>query len=63
MNAYLVFTALVATWGQASAQAMKTALLQTTVVYLGDSYKAISVHIQPGGLQLPVECNSLNQRA
>lgn len=63
LNADFVFTALIASWGQTNAQTLKAAILQTTVTYLGDLYKAISVHIAPGGLQVHVECNSLNQRA
>lgn len=46
-----------------TARDLKSALLQKPIGYLGDTYKADSVEILPGGFQLSVECNALNQNS
>lgn len=42
---------------------LKDSLLQSRIIYLEDDYKPVSVDIMPGGLQIVVNCNSLNQMA
>jgi len=64
LNADLRFNALVSVFGSAySATTLKNALLQTKIVYLDDSYKVTGVTTSPGGYQVTVDCDSLNQNS
>lgn len=71
LNADFLFEALVSTFAGAltaagpvvTATDLKGALLNTAIVYLGDKYKAVAVHIRPGGLQVGVHCNGFDQGA
>ncbi len=45
------------------ATGVKDALEQQKIVYLGDQFKIQAVTIAPGGFQLMVEANALNQGA
>lgn len=66
LNADLVFEALTETFlggSIADATALKTAILQRKISYLGDDYKVDDVRIRPGGLQVRLECSSLGQNA
>ena len=63
LNADMRFEALASCWGYDDASNLKTDMLQTVVVYLGDNYKVESVGIRPGALQIVVECNSVGQDA
>ena len=68
-NADFKFALVVTGWatdadGQAlEAVALKSALLQTEIGYLGDAYKVDQVRIVPGARLLEVVCNSLTQGA
>ena len=64
LDADLLFEALFADFSDGlTTDQLKTRLLQTPLTYLSDTYKAVSVKIRPGGLQIRVEANSLAQKA
>jgi hypothetical protein len=65
LNADLVLTVLVSSFGNQfqTADAIQSKILQTEIDYLGEPYKCESCMICAGGLQLHLECNSLNQNA
>jgi hypothetical protein len=64
MDSDFVFMALVSAFGAAqTAEGLKAALLNTEVDYLGHAYKVHTVHAAPGGLQLHIEADDLNQGA
>lgn len=66
LNADLQFEALTETFLSDSitdAAALKNAILQRKITYLGDDYKVDDVRIRPGGLQIRFECSSLGQNA
>lgn len=63
LNADLRFTCLVAQFGLSATDQSDKMLQNGAVTYLGDLYKVEAVFIAPGGLQMHVECNSLNQSA
>lgn len=65
LNADLVMTVLVSGFGNgfATADAVQSAILQTELDYLGEAYKVESCMICAGGLQVHLECNSLNQNS
>jgi hypothetical protein len=45
------------------ATGLEQAMLQTEIGYLGESYKAVAMHVGPGALVVRVDCNSLGQGA
>lgn len=47
----------------ASAQLLKNLMLNTIMVYLGDTYKIETVNIHPGGLSLSIQANAYAQGA
>lgn len=69
LNADFVFTALVSTFLNATANgavvtdagSLKSAFLQSPFTYLGDIYKGVNVWLLAGGLQIHVEANSISQ--
>jgi hypothetical protein len=64
LNADFRFNALVSTFGvNYSAQTLKDAMLQKTIIYLGDTYKVDSITLLPGGYQITADCSSINQNA
>jgi len=63
LNADLKWNALVSSFGAMDATALKAAMLQTQIAYLGDNYKVMAIGILPGGLIISAECNSLTQGA
>lgn len=66
LNADLRFVALVETFlssSIANADDLQDAMQNTVFTYLGQNYKATSVSIAMGGLQVTVEANSAVQNA
>lgn len=66
INSDFRFEALVSSFLSDSildADDLKSALLQTHIIYLGANYKVTSVAIRPSGLQILCECHSLDQNA
>lgn len=63
MDSDFVFTVLVSEFGNTTAEAIRSTILNTELDYLGHQYKVIAVHVMGGGLQLHIEANDLNQAA
>ena len=62
VNADLHFRALVAQFGQTAVD-LKNALLDTTFIYLGETYNITGVDIHQTGLEISVDADALNENA